>query len=852
MARKLQPELRVICSPKSAIPNKGNAGVVIAQAYTDRMALGQGDGAGLGLQSLNPTVASTWLSTGAAGAFSDVSDTAEFVRMHKDGRVTFGASAQIGPRDEIAGWTLKGRVVPHDARVNNTVAGTSSLPQMIYTVLSGAWLCVRGSNGVAQFVNNGNNSNDVIKSADLKAKQGWQGDLYLSRKTPSSANAGKVGEVLLSWGGDSLRVRLLDNQPLQAQKKASNGQWTNLRRLDGATPIRFDGGYLGIMVRRIGGRLVITTGADAYHFLDTTTEGKGTASNWPAGPVVVQATGCRVRGSIFPIDYKNNDGTPQTATFTSREARASYIGDSSTPGYSAGWKPTPESVQVEVTAPAGAVQTKVTMTAANDGIDAPLVTKTLAQFPVSVRASSGEGIDIGPAVSYATLSEAMPPIMPGAELRLDIDRLMLDELFPNNAWRDYVDEFCPITFEWRWHYTSGEPGPWIQEFKGYIFIPKEDTTAPDERKLSLVCYDEIVRLKDPASIIDHRYPPLDILFARKQAAAMAGGAQALANLRLYGGECVREILRLCISQAEADRLNTTGYNDDTALGPRFGSMKFFSADHYPLLDAGKDSTGLLPLSQIADGNQIPTSGGWMLPAKYESDGLGWIGDFTERDQGVFFYGHPNGYDGERPYPIYGNIANIIAARQFVHVIPDAIYQAGSLGDVDADTLLQKVSIDARPDAHINRVLVLARGLFGDGLEGILPAMRMAVAEIGSDHPNAAYHTWERTKVIRNNLAGFPGAAEALAKLYISLLTDVVLRWPTFTFRGRDYRPLSGERPVHWGDRIKTLQSGPESDTGLGISGIEWRVERCEKVWDMQDQFDHWTTAWTRPLLNNGV
>jgi hypothetical protein len=850
MARKSIPELRVIASPKSAIPNKNTAGVLVAQVFSDRMAFGQGDGAGLGFQSHNPTIASTWLNSGVTGAFSNVSDSLEFVRFHRDGRVTMGASPQITSRDEVSGFTLKGRIVPNDARVNGTLAGSSSLASRNYTTLSGSHKSVRAANGTAHFVNTGSQTTEAIKSADLQAGQGFTGELYPSLKSTSNG-AGKVPEGVVTWGADSFRVRVVHNGTPEIQKKLPAGLWVNLRRLDGVPTVRFDGGAVPFSVRRIGGRLVFSIQGQTFHFLETDEAGKGTATTWPAGPVVVSAYGCRIRGGIHPIDYKNADNTDQSGSFTIKEPRNAYADDSAD-GFTAGYKPTPESVTIDVTAPAGAVQTKVTLTAANGGIDAPLVTKALAQFPLLTRESSGDGIDIGPAVTFATLRDAMPPIAPGAELRLDVDRMILDELFPAGAWRDYVDEFCPITFEYRWHYTSGDPGPWIQCFKGYVFIPKEETTGVDERKLSLVCYDEIIRLKDPAGIIDHRYPPLDFLFARKQKLAQSLGAQSLTDLKLYGGECVREILRLTLGQFEANRLNTTGYNDETSLGTRFGSMKFFSADHYALLDAGKDSTGLIPLSQLANGNSVPTTGGWMLPAKWESDALSWIHDFEEQDQGVFFYGHPNGYDGERPYPLYGNLANIIAARSFTHLIPDAIYQSGVLGDVDADTLLQKVSIDARPDKHFNRVWVLARGLFGDGLEGILPAMRMAVAELPAGDPNAAAYSWERTKVIRNNLAGFPGGAEALAYVYIELLSNVILKWPTFQFRGRDYRPLSNERPVHFGDKLIAKMDGAESDSGLGISGVNWRVERCEHVWDMQDAFDHWTTAWCRPLLSNGL
>lgn len=881
---KAWPEIRATCYPRTAIPNRGRPGPMLNHLLPDMMNLGNGDGQGLGapLTGINPGagvsgggqwVAQSARDFGSAGgrtyrpAFDAVTGDLEFVRFGTDGRVTVGASAYQGKSEEVAGWTLRGREIP--AHVGTTTGG--GYAALGWQGATGVWGTVKDGNGRGFIVNTASTPKQSGATATaLGANQGFRADLTATA-LGTGALSGGVG-VRLIWGAD--RALDLNDGALPVVLQRRNGQWQSVRRLEGAQPVNLRGGSLLVRVLRIGGRQVVQLGSERYHFLETDEGGGGVPAQWPAAPVQIETTNCRVRLGVAPISYTKPDGTPQTGSYRITEPRARQLDTDALQSAVAGYVPRRDNVDVQVSTPAGVIQSDVTLTATAGGLDAPLLTMVQAQFPlVPPPSTSGAPLDISFAVTSASLSDAMPPIMSGAELTLEIDRGLLEAKFPfvpaqeeitetlddggtvtypateasGSDWTQVVDIDCPVDFEARWHYTDGSVGEWIQYFRGYVHAPSRASDAVGERKMTLVCRDQITRLQDPAGIVDHHYASLlDYLWGRKTRATQnAGGA------KLWGGECVRAILRLAIGQSEADRLNGTGYNDDGSLGVRFGSMKYFPSSHYPLLSAGGDKCGYLTLEQVASGN-VPTTGKPIFPAPWGSDALSWITTIAAFDRAIFFYGTSEGYNGSWPYPVYGRITEILAARQTTHVIPDADYELD-----DANRMVEKLSVSARADANINRVLAWSNGFGGDGMESWMPALRMSEARLVPPDKNAPENSWARTKVLRSDLAGLPGGVEALAQVYINQIRNRVMQWPTLTMRGQDYRPLVGERPTFWGDKIRLHTNGELSDTTLGLnyngdSTREFRVERVERLWTKGENPDHTETVWLRPLSAGGL
>lgn len=853
--RKTVPECRCYVDTRSAIPFKGRPGAMVATLVGDRMAMGQGDGA----DTLNPTIRS-WAAPGTTAhqvPFRNVGDAIEFVRFHKDGRLTVGASAYSPADDEVSGFTLKYREIERDARVNGQVAGSSGLTALSWQSVSGQHQSVRLDNGVAAIVNTGSGTTETARTTELPANQGGALDLQFARKNTSAAQ--EVSSYV-SWGGDTYRAYLLHGKPLRVDKRV-NGEWVSLRRLDNAPPVNLAGGNLPVAWWRWGGRLIVKVGTQHYHFLETQ-DGQATASSWPAGPVTISATRCRVRATFKLLSATDDAGAPLVDSY---EDVSPYSGQdvAAFDGVPGGWQPQSDSVAVSVEATGGTIKQTVTLRATPDGTDVGFVSRTAAQFEPFSTTGTSNPIDIGPAVMRAHLSQAMPPIMPGAELSMEIDRVLLEGLmaqYSGKDWRNYTEAYCPITFETRWHYTAGPPGDWIKWFTGYVYMRELSSAEVGDGKMSLTCRDPIIRLQDPASKIEYRYPPLDFLFADKVRSRVAGGAQSVSNLGLYGADCVYEILRLSVGETEARRMNGGLI---LAGGQLQGLLDYFPNSHYPLIGPN-NSAGYVSL-ELLSSSSPPTNGGWLFPPPVDDDALGWINQIGQKDHAVFFYGHANGYDGNYPHPVYGRITNIIDARNVTHHLKDAVYREGTEGDWDYASLLQQAQYGTRPENDINRVIVMANGPLGDGLSSILPAARIAEAQLPggtnltedgwqNPDPNAATFTWERTKIIRDELSWFPGSAEAYAGIFMSLLKNVIYRWPSFTCIGRDYKPGidPAELPINWGDKIVPQMDGQLSDSGLDLNGNTYRAEHIEQDWDFDANPSHVMQVWVRPLTSGGI
>jgi hypothetical protein len=193
--------------------------------------------------------------------------------------------------------------------------------------------------------------------------------------------------------------------------------------------------------------------------------------------------------------------------------------------------------------------------------------------------------------------------------------------------------------------------------------------------------------------------------------------------------------------------------------------------------------------------------------------------------------------------MYGRIVNFLAGGETV-VVTDREYLAG-----DLELLMQRVAVETRPEKAFNRVVVM--GGKADGMEALRPALSIGVARVPTvwsrtyadgetlviPYRNAPEQSWERTLIMREDLAIIPGVAQAIADGVIGLIKNVKLQYPEVTLRGNP--------KWFWGDKVQFKMQGVYSDHSIGLAGQTFRVERVTHTVNFETEDA--TTAFTTNL-----
>lgn len=829
MANKTFPEISLVAFPKSAIPKRGAHGFLVGDVLGDCMNAAAGDSAGLGFEQTNPTVSIDWLSlhdgsnTGQITGKSGV----DFVRFLSDYRFVEGAAAHKNEPGSVAGFILQGRIARLDCKVGSTTldAGNTDLN---FTAQSGTWKTTPAAGGLncTRVTNVGSDDKAVVLTqGDIPANRSFAWNLRFSQLKSS----GSVPEFRGIWGQNTYSLHLVQGKT-PAIDKYVNGEWRVWKRLDGAPSSNLAGGRLDFWARRIGGYLVVTLAGRSWWFLDVPPTDNPSVratprdAGWPAGRHLFAVLNCRLSLAVGTIKYASPAGTPFEGTFGRRLPCKQNL-PAAGEGRSAGWKRGGTSVEIEPVAAPGQVSYEVTLTAGPDGIDTPFVTKVLCRFAPTWTNPNVAGLEIEAAVKNWRVSKARPPLLAGAQATFELDRTILNRL--SGSWQTYAGQYHPVQFKVKWHYDDGTSDlNFTRLFRGYIYLPAMDSERANDQRLRLTCRDPMLRLQDENARVNFRYPPLDILFAFLEGDNPDGMA-------IYGWDAIKEILGIAIGPDEANTLNGDG-----------DGSKYFSEGHYALLSSRTDTAGYFAVSQSL--GQPVTTGGWMFPAPYRSDVLSWLKTIAKNDGGqestVIYYGWPDGYDGEWPVPIYGRLLNIIAGRT-VKVLPDADYISG-----DINKLIQRMSVERRPDRNINVVTAYAAGApnIADNID--LP-IRMAQARLAFDDINAPEDTWERELELDVEMGAAPGArgfggVEAAALDFIELMKNRDMDFPDLVIRG--------DAEMDWGDKVQVkLQNACGSDTTIGLHGVTFRVEQVEHSGSQENGATFETALYGRPLSSRG-
>lgn len=612
--------------------------------------------------------------------------------------------------------------------------------------------------------------------------------------------------------------------------------WQTWHRLIDAAPVSFTG-TSKVTSQIIGGRWVFSIDGKFWHLADSDSatelgNGEVRKTEWPAGVVKFNAFGVMPHIEIARLSYLKDDtqdpeGGPQRHGSLIREQgdvppRSSYshIGASLR-----GYKAPGTEMQLDVTAdPAERrISYAVTLWADPDGITTPLATSAGVQFPAEFVQDDVDPIDLRPYITDWSFESAEPGVIGACDFSCTINRTRLTNKVA--SWETKVQQFSPVTVELGWRYRDGNTGVESDGdlemlLSGYILNPDRDLKDYLGFGMPLVCRDEILRVQEPAGFVDERFAPLDALLDE------GNGAD------VYGGDCIKHLLRLQFGDEFANGINGTG-----------NARAFFPESHYPLLSRGN--------SQYFVDNKPLDSSGFALAPPFGDSLSSWFQTLAGYDYAVLYWGKSPLNPTGPPCLIYGRTRQITAAWQTVQgdepvQLPDAIYGDGQVGH--NGRLVGGASVQFRSEKAYNDFVAWSSGEQGNSLKPLAPGLdaTMGRALLPFTDANAADYSWRRTLLVREEyLEKQPGIAQNLAARVEAEFEGVDVFTATLMLP-------RGDETLHWG---RTVRPRLESDPTGKLNGQILRVIRVAHRGSFEngsDALSRFTTELTvRPLSGTG-
>lgn len=847
-----EPYVTVTFYPLSATPQRVTGGLNVVDAFGASLLPGLGDlsngNAPDGSSApysyftgLNPTVNDAWFQQ---GSYTAAPQNCSFVRFQGDGTLKYSVDPLLASEvanGELCGWALTPRQAVLHSKIAPNQGDFSQTPEQHWEATQGTWRTSTALSGTGTCITNVACDTDHYAGARTVGTIPANRGAWYKFKATAGNPAGPLPSLLLSLADGTWGLLFEQDKPACLMKYV-DGEPVRYKTL--STPVMdFDGKPILCELFRLGGCLCGSVAGIGF-WVQETKPGLGDSppkrieTTWPAGRAIIRAANCRATVAFGTIKWSDPDGVPYRENVSRRiPANVPPLGPTTTlTAYLSGWlnrsgvsvlptvAPDVTPAMSGATDATGALLCNYQLQASVDGIDTPLLTKSLIQTDAVWQESTPTGLNVADCATSLRLSLAMPPIQPGALGSIVLDRTELDRRFDGvgdrKNWRDYVKTYRVVEIKTQWKDDKGDMvGNPTTLFRGYAGGMVLTNNAYAEKGLTVQLLDPIWRLQDNNARITHRNPPLDVFFARYGLDFAAAGDYDSA--KFWGWDGVREIIRMFL-RSEADRLR-----------------HFFPNSHYPLLSQDNDYAGYLPVMESLSGNKggAITTGGLLFPAPFNSDAASWINSLAKQDHAIFYFGWTPTDDRETewPRPIYGRMLEIIKNRPTYDVY-DSLYTGRT-----SDDWIFNAQLETRPAQDITE-LICTSNPPGTQSTGLLPAFRIGQARLPASDPNSAANTgWERIAVEEIPLGWLTGGVEYVPQSVINALSNLTRVWPTITFKG--------DGRVNWGDSIRIHSR----DGSMAIDGETYRVERIEHEWSGGGLRGDWrTTAYMRPKTAGGV
>ncbi len=701
---------------------------------------GADDGAGIpGFQSLQfPNLP----------ALINLQGDIDFVRFTPEGLIQRGPTAalQTKPDDELCGLTiplhrelLQNRL-EKELRQNKAPYLPGTAPQLIWETKEGEWeTTIRPRSPFAQTIHTYGLGPDRV--AKISTKKPWDanrgfranwdfgGVIYEHKSDPA---------VRISWGDKwslVFRGNGADAHP-SLERRQKNGEWGCVRVLREYGPLDEDfwGGSHTVGVIRLGARMSVQVGAFEYGIAETSPDdqsNKPIEATWPSAPLRVSVWGVdvlvsvdRVTGDSPTLDKKGRP-VPWGATFTRavpapglpplgknqlafKATGSSVSGDSSSAGArgAVNVRTCLLGTELDRIGISGIWEGNVAVYAVSmqcTSTTAPLLSSFMAEFLPLPTLALPAPIEVRPALSSLSVDTGDPETLPDSEASFSLSHPLLEQLVPD--WKNAILPYRPVLI--RAKYESDEE--WTTLFRGFLTPDSITREGWNDKQLPLVARGPLLRLSEPAALVDERFGALDV---------QLNGDKT----KLWGAEAVQRLLTIELGQGWTYNFNGNG-----------DPMRYLADDHYPLLSKDGDS--------YFYATNAPRSGAWYLPPPFGSDLKSWLNTLAKYDDAVWFF------DAASNAFYYGRIVEMLAERgQTLWSVPET--KPSPLTHTTRDwPLLSKLEKSGLLEQAFNDVRVWGGAPKGE--EGYSPSFIMGRAgdtDPTSLDPISVAQSWRRTKL----------------------------------------------------------------------------------------------------------
>lgn len=764
-------------------------------------------------------------------AFDSIQDTLDFVRFQKDGTVKRGVPG-LTEAEGMGGWTLKPLVKPLNCTLT-TPKASDPKPDNEFENLQ--WKPAKGD-GWEIFVpaeppyktylrhraQVPDTALEIVseqrkKASGVEMELIWNGVFAEHTKDPGVRLILIDKKLSIVWR----RTEKSNTKPVieRWQNTPQGSGWVVWKKLDDAAPVAFKG-RTRVRLQAIAGMLVIDIDDKSYYLIEAKSQ-PGEAESTPRlnpmlmarAPMRLSVFGVDVTLGVSELEYQASGVLARTVRSTA--ARSTDGGESVT-GITAGWRPAGTKVEVVGKRGRRSVTYTLLLMADKKRELSPFVSAVGIPFEGSTINSLGVPIDVRPAALSLKYSSGEPGLMATSEVQLELSRNLLDELLPD--WRTLLKPFAPVRVLARWSYDATDitgqghivEGNWTRLFEGYVASFDQNTSGHNDKSLSVVLRDPMMRLKAPAGFVDERYGPLDFLYA-------AGSGEPL-----YDGDCVKYLLKTELGSRIAGNINGNG------------DALIFSDPKYPMLSYESDRMGYFTFQRLT---QTVSQSSFMLPPPFGRDVASWIQEsIAEPMSAVFFWGYspyasvaatdPYAFGTPPLVPVYGNIFFYYAQMGPPRVLADAIYL-----DEDANQLLASVSVETLTDKLCNEVVVWGAKPKGTLTAMLTPSAFGGRAALPPGHPNSAANSWRRVLLEQHDFIGKVAGNDYANDLAVDTLA---------TFTAQESRNVTvvmprGDETLRWGMVIQPKMQASGSDLEIGVNDKQFRIKRLNHSWDFTGQ-----------------